>query len=326
MDFPSFNLHQKQWVDKTNMEDLFSIKKKLENYKKIKQLTEAAKQGSISNYFLGTKKLLAIKNSLDYLKKTGELIIGKLNSLPNYENAFPQNNHPKKNLIVLIGATRELGAGIFSTLRKKLEKKISTEWADLLKKNALDFLIIGKGINRILKRESLKKHIVHAISDFNFSNAQAIANKAYDFIKTNKKNYHQVVVFNAQFKTFHSQSANIKTLIPLNENKDFCLSFRPNKDPLSKKHNASVIEKTIFEQPMEMYLEKFKEKFINTALFHEILTSLNAEHSARFSSMEKSSSNAEKYINETTLKMNKLRQVTITRQITELFSNIAQEE
>lgn len=304
------------------MEDIFSIKKKLENYKKIKQMTEATKLASITNYFYGSKKTVIIKTYLDSLLGLWRLIEEKFIktlscSIPEEEYNYVNQD---KDLIILIGATRELGAGIFSTLKKTLEKYLNIKNSETTKINNYDFIIIGKGFNKIFKNEDFQKNIVLSVSNYNIKCIKSAAEEVTQFTIKNNSNYNNIFLVNARFKNFYSQSGNLTNLSKLKN------TIESEDDIKINPLNSEYIENLILEQPIETVMNKFKEKTIETILLSEITQSLNAEFAFRFSSMEKSSINAEKYINEMTLKMNKIRQVNITRQITELFSNITQEE
>ena len=61
---------------------------------------------------------------------------------------------------------------------------------------------------------------------------------------------------------------------------------------------------------------------IESELHYLLFESLLAEHAARFISMDTATRNAQTLLEETQLQYNKLRQAKITKELTELVSNI----
>lgn len=301
------------------MEDLYSIKKKLENYKKIKQMTDATKLASITNYFLGSKKIAFITNYLDYFYTLGQIIFEKLSATKNQsDDWFSESElkriNQKKSLIIIIGATRELGAGVFQVVKKKLDTFLSKETLEC------DFIFIGKGSSRIFKSFNLHNKIVLHVSDFGFNQAKNVCQKITTYLYNRLDTYKNIFIINAQFRNFFIQKPNKKTLYPFFQHENFLLYLEKEQNNV----NNNPIE-SIWEQSHQVIFKQFSLKFIEEQIFFEIISSLNAEYASRFSAMEKSSSNAEKSIHEMTLKMNRLRQFIITRQITELFASLTED-
>jgi F-type H+-transporting ATPase subunit gamma len=79
----------------------------------------------------------------------------------------------------------------------------------------------------------------------------------------------------------------------------------------------------IYEQPPGKLLENLLPRYIEAQIFRAMLESAAAEHAARMTAMEAASSNAADVIDALTLKMNRVRQASITREIIEIVSGAA---
>jgi F-type H+-transporting ATPase subunit gamma len=79
----------------------------------------------------------------------------------------------------------------------------------------------------------------------------------------------------------------------------------------------------IYEQPPEELLAALLPRYIESQILRALLESAAAEHAARMTAMEAASSNAADVIDELTLKMNRVRQASITREIIEIVSGAA---
>ena len=79
----------------------------------------------------------------------------------------------------------------------------------------------------------------------------------------------------------------------------------------------------IYEQPPAELLAALLPRYIEAQIFRAMLESAAAEHAARMTAMEAASSNAADVIEALTLKMNRVRQASITREIIEIVSGAA---
>ena len=92
--------------------------------------------------------------------------------------------------------------------------------------------------------------------------------------------------------------------------------------PLDLPENLEQID-YIYEQPPEQLLESLLPRYIEAQIYRAMLESAAAEHAARMTAMEAASSNAADVIESLTLKMNRVRQASITREIIEIVSGAA---
>jgi F-type H+-transporting ATPase subunit gamma len=79
----------------------------------------------------------------------------------------------------------------------------------------------------------------------------------------------------------------------------------------------------IFEQPPHELLRVLLPRYIEMEIYRAMLESISAYHAARMSAMDAASSNAGDVIDTLTLKLNRVRQASITREIIEIVSGAA---
>jgi F-type H+-transporting ATPase subunit gamma len=79
----------------------------------------------------------------------------------------------------------------------------------------------------------------------------------------------------------------------------------------------------IYEQPPERMLRALLPRYVEMEIYRAMLESNSAEHAARMTAMDTATSNAGDVINSLTLKLNRVRQASITREIIEIVSGAA---
>jgi len=79
----------------------------------------------------------------------------------------------------------------------------------------------------------------------------------------------------------------------------------------------------IYEQPPAELLAALLPRYIESQIYRAMLESDAAQHAARMTAMEAASSNATDVISSLTLRMNRVRQASITREIIEIVSGAA---
>ncbi len=79
----------------------------------------------------------------------------------------------------------------------------------------------------------------------------------------------------------------------------------------------------IYEQPPRQLLQALLPRYISMQLYHAMLESVAAEHAARMMAMDAATQNASEMIDAYTLKMNRVRQAAITKEIIEIVSGAA---
>jgi F-type H+-transporting ATPase subunit gamma len=90
----------------------------------------------------------------------------------------------------------------------------------------------------------------------------------------------------------------------------------------AKKFGTSEVD-YIYEQPPAELFSALLARYVTMQLFHAMLESVAAEQAARMTAMDSASNNANDMIDSLTLKMNRVRQAAITKEIIEIVSGAA---
>ncbi len=90
----------------------------------------------------------------------------------------------------------------------------------------------------------------------------------------------------------------------------------------AKKFGTSEVD-YIYEQPPAELFSALLPRYVTTQLYHAMLESVAAEQAARMTAMDSASNNASDMIDSLTLKMNRVRQAAITKEIIEIVSGAA---
>jgi F-type H+-transporting ATPase subunit gamma len=136
-----------------------------------------------------------------------------------------------------------------------------------------------------------------------FDDAADIARKVIDRFEKGETDAVYLVVNN--FKSMMSSKLVVARILPL--------------DLPEKQEQIDYI----YEQAPEVLLQSLLPRYIEAQIFRAMLESAAAEHAARMAAMGAASSNAADVIEALTLKMNRVRQASITREIIEIVSGAA---
>jgi F-type H+-transporting ATPase subunit gamma len=96
------------------------------------------------------------------------------------------------------------------------------------------------------------------------------------------------------------------------------LPFRYDKEPSPALTGKKAHLDYIFEPDTETIFNDFLPRYLSTKIYISMAESFTSEHSARMIAMKNATESAEDMINSLTLLANKLRQASITREITEI--------
>ena len=135
-----------------------------------------------------------------------------------------------------------------------------------------------------------------------------------------------VVVYTNFLSTFEQEAAN-RQIIPVTPEamRYFVEHIRPVRgryapDP-SEREEGSPAAYTVEPSP-EQVLKTLLPRLLNIAIFHAVLESKASEHSARRVAMKNATDNAKERVKQYTRTFNKVRQASITREISEITSGM----
>lgn len=222
-------------------------------------------------------------------------------SLPAYMQPAKSR---EKTLFVVIGPDKGLCGGLVTNLTRELIRQSKTSDT---------FVTVGK------KTESPVAHLTkNVIASFPFGNALPTFDIVYPIAEIIDEQFlsgkvDEVVLLSTHFVNVFTQKPSITKLLPI--------APREEKETTEVKR-ADAFQ--LFEPNLENILPALLKRYMEMAIYQEILESYLAEQSARMLSMQNATSNAKDIIEDLKLEYNKTRQTKITSELLDLTGGLIQ--
>lgn len=279
------------------MAQLVQMRQRIKAIETIKKVTNAMRLISMSSH----TKMQAKRKVLNHYTETIKNLFYKLRkSTPSWRNRIlmPNPELPQKTLFILIGSQKGLcgnfNSALFSYFTNNVEKdQYQNATLVAIGKKATDYVRGLKGIKVNTKHEKISINQIEPISTAIIS-----------MIMDTDTPFTSVVIFSNKIKNFFIQKPSSTQLIPLGQES---ITVEPR-----------INEPYVWEQPPEELLEYLSHELLHTMVYNLLFESLIAEQAARFISMDNSTRNAQTILDTTKLAYNKLRQMKITRELTEI--------
>jgi F-type H+-transporting ATPase subunit gamma len=169
----------------------------------------------------------------------------------------------------------------------------------------LQLILIGRKGRDYYRRRAytVRSELVNVMDRFGHDSALAIGRQIIEAFTENRIDA-AYIIYN-EFKSVIQQRLIVEHLLPI-----------------SRLHlgQAETALEYIFEQPAKSILDDLLPKHVIMQIYHAMLESSAAEQAARMTAMEAATNNAGEMIEQLTLKMNRIRQASITKEIIEVVS------
>ncbi len=280
------------------MSQLAHIRQKIKAIQTTKKITHAVRLISMSFY-----------NKLDRLNKPlKEFSALVQDSFMMMHAAAPQWSHPvftpspsaQYDLCIVVSTSKGLCGSLNSTLFKYLQQSLNTK-----RDRPVHFFAIGsKALNFLRGHDYVISHYYHEITSHNYA---TIADDITEKILSQNGVYASVTVFSSIAHSFFVQKPQRKALIPLTIS--------------TSELEQAATQEYIWEQDQQELADYAALLYFKSNLMSILFQAIRAEQAARFLAMENSTNNAEKILGKLTLQYNKLRQGSITKEISELSAS-----
>jgi F-type H+-transporting ATPase subunit gamma len=284
------------------MANLKEIRTRISSVKTTRQVTSAMKMVSAAKLKKAQDAILQIRPYAD--KLSGLLSILSTVLEDSDDSVYTVRRSPEKVLIVVISSNRGLCGGFNSYIAKKAISLAKTTYNKQLKSGKLDFVVIGKQAEKILRSYNLQPITGYnaLFDELTFDNVSKIAQQIMtDFVG---RKYDRIeLVYNKFVNAAFQEQVNEQFLPVL---------------PIVKDKDESLNVDYIYEPSLEYIVETLIPRSLKIQFYKALLNSHAAEHGARMTAMHKATDNASDLINELTLTFNKARQAAITNAILEV--------
>lgn len=292
------------------MESLRDIRQEIKSIKSTKQMMLTMKMISSARIKKAQQQMedgrpFAKKMAvmIDNLRKDIQNPSNEIHDLPAYR--FFDNSSTDKNSIALLLITADKGlCGAFNAVALRAALK----WVRENDEKEKYVFVIGKKGRDFLRR--LKVPRLHLAGELigifpRVSYAHAAMIKDTLFELSQKHNISRVDLIYNDFKSMACQSLISKTFLP------FDFDEIPGEEDLSG---------FVFEPSMLDIFLTLLPRYLSASVYRFLLESQAAELAARMNAMEAASKNAGDIVDRLSVKLNKVRQATITNEITEIVS------
>jgi F-type H+-transporting ATPase subunit gamma len=284
------------------MPSLIDLRRRIKSVTNTRQITKAMKVVSAAKLRRAQDRVLAARPYAQIIRRMLANVAQAAGEQPEGPGAELLAKRPEKRIqLLVITADRGL-AGAFNSNVIRTAQKFGQEHPDA----EMHLELIGRKGRDFFKKRS--KNITGEYSTIfqkvvRYEDALDIARKVIDRFQKAEIDAVYIVVNN--FKSLMSSTLVVSRVLPV--------ELPEEKEQIDY----------IYEQPPGELLQSLLPRYIESQIFRALLESAAAEHAARMTAMEAASSNAVDVIDALTLKMNRVRQASITREIIEIVSGAA---
>jgi F-type H+-transporting ATPase subunit gamma len=281
------------------MANLKEIRKRIQSVKNTQQITSAMKMVAAARL---KKSQERIEKARPYAVKMADVLASL--AMRTYHKAHPllTRREVERVAIVVVTSDRGLCGAFNQNIIKTTEQFIRqhrSRYAEMV------FILIGKkGFDYFKIRPiTIQREYTGVSGKVNYELAQTIAGSMRELFLTDKVD--EIYILYNRFKSTISQEVVFDRLIPIT----------PAEVPAE-----NVVPGYVFEPSDEEVLDEIINKNLETQVFRALLESEASELGARMTAMDSATSNAEEMIKKLTLKYNRARQETITKELMEIIS------
>lgn len=278
--------------------NLIDVRRRVRSVKNIQQITRAMK-------FVSASKLRRAQERIFSARPYANRMLAVLNSLAA---RVDPGSHPllvqrEGDQIMLIVITADKGlCGAFNhNILKAAVQYIQDEAVN----RTLSLTLVGRrGAEWFRRRPWPVKHqYVNIMSRVDYRYAREIARSVIAYYTAQELDA-VYLVYN-EFKSVIQQRVVIEPLLPIRR---------------LEVESAHALLDYLYEQPAQVIFHHLLPRHVETQVFRALLESEAAEHGARMTAMDAAARNAKEMIESLTLRMNRLRQAKITKELIEIVS------
>lgn len=289
------------------------MRQKIKSIQTTKKITHALRLVSMSHYSRLEHQAQFVRTYVESLSSVfGDLLKNKADwnspALAMWQRA------DACKIWIIVATSKGLCGSLNSNLFRFISKEIAEESAKNIK-----FITIGQKASTFV-RDHLNGEIICSYNDFNSSNYLLITDDLITKVNDLKLCFSSVMFYFNEPKSFFVQKPSKFKLLPLSQE----IFSKNNKFVQNQAYKQT--RDLIWEQNVSVTLDFMLIRFIKSQISYIFLRSLISEYTARFIAMDSSTTNAEKYLEKLTLQYNKIRQSTITREISELSASFMERQ
>lgn len=279
------------------MATLIDLRRRIRSVKNTQQITKAMKMVSAAKLRRAQDRMMA---SRPYTAKMME-VLASLATRANPEDHPLLKVKGDQNVELMVVTADK---GLCGSFNANLIKG-ALHFLDERRNYNLSLHLIGrKGVDYFKRRKYIvTNQYTNIFKQVRFEDAKEIADKTIRAYC--EGDLDAIYIVYNEFKSMLSQRIVLKRLLPL--------------ERLPEPTAQQTLD-YIYEPDPETIFDKLLPHYLEIQIYQALLESSAAEHAARMAAMESATENAKDMIESLTLKMNKIRQAAITKEIIEVVS------
>jgi F-type H+-transporting ATPase subunit gamma len=276
---------------------LRDIRRRIGSVKNTRQITRAMKVVAASRLRRSQERIF---NARPYANQMMALLESLAARLEQQQHPLLARRPERKILLVVVTGDRGLcGAFNANVLR------IAQDYIRELGGDKVSLVTVGRKGRDFFRKRPVKitAEYVNIFRQLEFSHAKKLAEKIIE-LYTNEAVDAVDFVYN-EFKSTMVQNVKVERYLPI--------------EPLVPPEGEFFAD-YIYEQPPAEILKVLLPRYVEIQVFRAFLESQAAEYAARMTAMDSATNNADELIESLRLKLNRLRQAGITKEIIEVVS------
>lgn len=278
--------------------NLIHLRRRVRSVKNIRQITRAMKFVSASKLRRAQDRILSAR---PYARRMLEVLNSVAGRVEPSAHPLLRRREGDRRMIVVITSDKGLCGAFNSNIIRAAVRHIK----DGRVNRDLSLALVGrKGVDWFRRRPwHIEHEYVDIMSRIDYSYAREIGQSLVDYYSEEKLD--SVYLVYNEFKSVIQQRIVVEPLLPIQRLEDL---------------EQGVQLGYIWEQKPREILDHLLPAHVQTQLFRAMLESEAAEHGARMTAMDSATRNAKEVIESLTLRMNRMRQASITTEIIEIVS------
>jgi F-type H+-transporting ATPase subunit gamma len=282
------------------MANVLDIRRRIRSVKSTQQITRAMKMVAAARLRRAQERVFSIRPYANQM----------LNLLGSVAARTTARSHPllavrpvEKTLLILVTADRGLCGAFNANLIRATEKYLE-EHAD----RQVSMIAVGrKGRDFFRKRQAkILSDYVGIFNRLEFSQAQEISKQITELYAAGEVD--AVDFIYNESKSVLTQRLTLERYLPVK--------------PIQPAESETLMD-YIYEQPPEEIFGVLLERYVEIEVYRALLESHAGELAAKMTAMDAATNNAAELIDSLTLRMNRVRQAAITKEIIEIVSGAA---
>ncbi len=286
------------------MPSLIDMRRRIRSVRNTQQITKAMKMVAAAKLRRAQESAFNARPYAGLIKE----VLGSLAVRSTVQQHPLLAHRPQQRLLVLALAGDRGLCGAFNTNVMRTTERFLREHRE----QEVKLVLIGRKSRDYFRRRPVQvaREYVNIFAKLNYLHAREIAAEVIS--SYSQEEIDGVFLIYNSFKSVLSQRVLVEQLLPLAD-------FQP---AAGSTDNSSGVD-YIYEQPPQEIYASLLPKYVEVQVFGALLESAASEHAARMTAMEAATSNAGDMIDGLTLKLNRIRQAAITKELIEVVSGAA---